>query len=228
MSPLRAYVKHRTNSGWCNVSFFLKSVGKQSFCSFSVRFGGHPALAISTGDTAVASRYALALFELADERKLLDAVADDLRNIDAAIALSDDLRRLVRSPVVSRGDAGAAMAGILDRTKACDLTRNCIGLVTANRRLFALRSIVKGYLEELAKRRGEVTAEVSSAIKLTKKQTDEIANGLKKAVGAKVTVNVNVDPGLIGGLVVKVGSTMVDFSLRTKLEKMKLAMKGAA
>ena len=228
MSPPRAYVKHRTNSGRYTVPIFLGSVGKPAFCSFPVRFGGRPTLAANSGDTGVAPRYALALFELADESNLLDAVADDLRTIDAAIEANDDLQRLVRSPVVSRGDAGATMASILDKIKANDLTCKFIGLVTANRRLFALRSIIMGYLGELANRRGEVTAEVSSAIELTKKQTDEIASGLKKAVGAKVSVNVNVDPGLIGGLVVKVGSMMVDSSLRTKLEKMKLAMKGAA
>ena len=126
--------------------------------------------------TGVAPRYALALFELADESNLLDAVADDLRTIDAAIEANDDLQRLVRSPVVSRGDAGATMASILDKIKANDLTCKFIGLVTANRRLFALRSIITGYLGELANRRGEVTAEVtSSAVELDQEaRPDEI------------------------------------------------------
>ena len=185
-------------------------------------------MAANSGDTSVASRYAVALFELADESKQLDVVADDLRTIDLAVASNGDLQRLLHSPVVSRADAGAAMAAILDKTKANDLTRNFIGLVTANRRLFALRSITTEYLAELASRRGEVTAEVSSAIKLTKKQADELARSLERAVGAKVSVSAKVDPSLIGGLVVKVGSMMVDSSLRSNLEKMKLAMKGAA
>ena len=117
------------------------------------------------------------------------------------------------------------MAALLETAKASELTRNFVGLVAANRRLFALRAMIKAYLNELAARRGEVTAEVASAIKLTKKQTDAIAKGLKQAVGAKVAVNVEVDPSLIGGLVVKVGSRMVDNSLRTKLNNLKIAMK---
>jgi F-type H+-transporting ATPase subunit delta len=185
-------------------------------------------LAVSSGETGVASRYALALFELADEAKQLDEVADDLRTVDAAIAESGDLQRLVRSPVISRNAAAAAMTAILEKTEARELTRNFIGLVAANRRLFALRAMIRAYLAELAGRRGEVTAEVTSAIPLDDAQTEAIADALRKAVGSKVAVNVHVDPGLIGGLVVRVGSRMVDFSMRTKLEKMKLAMKGAA
>lgn len=185
-------------------------------------------MAANSGETGVAPRYALALFELADEAKQLDEVADDLRGIDAAIAENDDLQRLVRSPVISRAASGAAMAALLETAKATELTRNFVGLVAANRRLFALRAMIQAYLNEFAARRGEVTAEVASAIKLTKKQTDAIAKGLEQAVGAKVAVNVEVDPSLIGGLVVKVGSRMVDSSLKTKLDKMKLAMKGAA
>ena len=132
-------------------------------------------MAVNSGDTGVASRYAVALFELADDSNLLDVVADDLRAIDLAISSNGDLQRLVHSPVVSRADAGAAMAAILDQAGANDLTCNFIGLVAANRRLFALRSVITEYLVELASRRGEVTAEVSSAIKLTKKQADELA-----------------------------------------------------
>ncbi len=228
MSPLRAYVKHRIIEGRKTVPIFLGVSESQHFRSFPVRFGGRPTLAVNSGDTGVASRYAVALFELADDSNLLDVVADDLRTIDLAISSNGDLQRLVHSPVVSRADAGAAMAAILDQAGANDLTRNFIGLVAANRRLFALRSVITEYLAELASRRGEVTAEVSSAIKLTKKQADELARSLERAVGAKVSVSAKVDPGLVGGLVVKVGSVMVDSSLRTSLEKMKLAMKGAA
>ena len=228
MSPLGAYVKHRSNSGRHAVPVFLGSVGKYAFGGFPVRFGGHPTLAAKSGETGVAPRYALALFELAEAGKQLDVVADDLRTIDAAIAANNDLQRLVKSPVISRREAGAAMAGVLEKTKATDLTKNFRGLVATNRRLFALSAMIKAYLAKLAAKRGEVTADVVSATKLTKTQTDAIASALKQAMSAKVSVNVEVDPGLIGGLVVKVGSRMVDFSLRTKLEKMKLALKGAA
>jgi len=228
LSPLGACVKHRSKLGRHAVPIFLGSVEGPQLSAFHRKLGGHPTLAANSGETGVAPRYALALFELADEAKQLDQVADDLRGIDAAIAENDDLQRLVRSPVVSRTDAGAAMAALLEGAKASELTSNFVGLVAANRRLFALQAMIRAYLNELAARRGEVTADVSSAIKLTKKQTDAIAAGLKEAVGAKVAVNVEIDPSLIGGLVVKVGSRMVDSSLKTKLEKMKLAMKGAA
>lgn len=185
-------------------------------------------LAVKTGETGVAPRYASALFELADESGQLDKVARDLRAINNAITDVQDLQRLVRSPVISRREAGAAMRAFLENAKASELTRNFVGLVASNRRLFALQAMIRAYLDKLSSRRGEVSAEVTSAIKLTKKQTDSIASGLKTAVGSKVSVNVQIDPSLIGGLVVKVGSRMIDSSIKTKLSKLKLALKGAA
>lgn len=185
-------------------------------------------MASKAGDTGVAARYALALFELADEQRNLDQVADDLRSLDSMIADSDDLQRLVRNPVVSRADSGRAMSALLESAGADQLTRNFIGLVAANRRLFALQAMIRGYLAELAERRGEVTAEVTSAQQLSPAQTESLEAALRNAVGSKVALSVDVDPALIGGLVVKVGSRMVDSSLKTQLQKMKLAMKGAA
>ncbi len=185
-------------------------------------------MASKAGDTGVAARYALALFELADEQRKLDQVADDLRSLDAMIADNDDLQRLVRNPVVSRAESGRAMAALLESAGADQLTRNFIGLVAANRRLFALPAMIRGYLAELAERRGEITAEVTSAQQLSPAQTESLEAALRSAVGGKVALSVDVDPALIGGLVVKVGSRMVDSSLKTQLQKMKLAMKGAA
>lgn len=185
-------------------------------------------MASKAGDTGVAARYALALFELADEAHKLDDVADNLRTVNGLIAESGDLQRLLRSPVVSRTDAGAAMAAVLERVGADPLTRNFIGLVAANRRLFSLRAMIKAFLADLAERRGEVTAEVVSARKLTQAQTKALDTALGKALGGKVALSVDVDSALIGGLVVKVGSRMIDSSIRTQLQKMKLAMKGAA
>ncbi len=185
-------------------------------------------LAGKTRETGVAPRYASALFELADEAGQLDRVARDLRAINNAIADVQDLQRLVRSPVISRHEAGAAMGAFLENAKASELTCNFVGLVASNRRLFALQAMIRAYLDKLSSRRGEVSAEVTSAIKLTKKQTDTIASELKAAVGAKVSVDVQIDPSLIGGLIVKVGSRMIDSSIKTKLSKLKLALKGAA
>lgn len=185
-------------------------------------------MASKAGDTGVAARYALALFELADEQRKLDQVADDLRSLDSMIAENDDLQRLVRNPVVSRAESGRALAALLESAGADQLTRNFIGLVAANRRLFALSAMIRGYLAELAERRGEVTAEVTSAQQLSPAQTESLEAALRSALGGKVALSVDVDPTLIGGLVVKVGSRMVDSSLKTQLQKMKLAMKGAA
>ena len=185
-------------------------------------------MATKAGDTGVAARYALALFELADDERKLDQVAEDLKAVEALLHESDDLRRLIANPVVSRAESGRAMAALLDKSGADPLTRNFIGLVAANRRLFALPAMIKAYLAELAERRGEVTAEVVSATRLTDSQSQALETALQNALGGKVALSHSVDPGLIGGLVVKVGSRMVDSSLRTQLQKMRIAMKGAA
>ena len=178
------------------------------------------------GATGLAGRYATALFDLAETEKQLDRVADDLGALAAMIESSADLKRLIRSPVISRDDQGRAMAEVLDKAGMSELVRNFVGVVAGNRRLFALPSMIAGYRSLLAARRGEATAEVVSARALTKKQLEAIAARLKKAIGTTVAVSTKVDAGLLGGLVVKVGSRMVDSSLRTKLQRLRFAMKG--
>lgn len=185
-------------------------------------------MASKAGDTGVAARYALALFELADEQRKLDQVANDLKSIDSLLSESTDLKRLIRNPVVSRAESGRVMAALMERAGADDLTRKFVGLVAANRRLFALPGMIKAFLAELASRRGEITAEVVSATRLSDSQSEALEAALRNAVGGKVALSTVVDPTLIGGLVVKVGSRMVDSSLKTQLQKMKIAMKGAA
>ncbi len=179
-----------------------------------------------TGLSGLAGRYALALLELADERKQLDPVADDLRGLQAAIAMSEDLRRLIRSPVFTRAQQSQAMAAILDRAGAGELTRRFVLLVAHNRRLFALDRMIAAYLAELARRRGEITARVTSATTLNDEQQRTLLETLRREVGAKVQVEVEVDPSLIGGLIVRVGSRMIDNSIRSKLQRLQLAMKG--
>ena len=178
------------------------------------------------GATGVAGRYATALFDLAESEKQLDRVADDLGQLAAMIGASADLKRLIRSPVISRDDQGRAMAEVLKKADMSELTCNFVGVVARNRRLFALPSMIAAYQSLLAARRGEATAEVVSARELGKKQLDAIASQLKKAIGTKVAVSTKVDAGLLGGLVVKVGSRMFDSSLRTKLQRLRFAMKG--
>jgi F-type H+-transporting ATPase subunit delta len=180
----------------------------------------------ATGVSGLAERYAKALFELADDRKALDEVASDLRALRGLIDESGDFRRLIRSPVLSRDEQGKAMAALGERAGFSVLTRNFLGVAARNRRLFVLPGVIAGYLKVLAARRGEVTAEVTAAKPLTPAQTEAVNEQLRKAVGGKVAVDLRIDPSLIGGLVVKVGSRMVDASLKSKLARLQLAMKG--
>ena len=184
-------------------------------------------MAASGGVNEIAGRYATALFDLAEDQKKLDAVADDLRQVESMLDDSEDLRSLVQSPVISREDQQKGLVAVLDKMEAQDLTKKFVGYVAANRRAFALRAMIKGYLAALAERRGEVTAEVTTAKKLTKTRLTAIEKALKEAIGSKVTVTPTVNPDIIGGMIVKVGSRMVDSSVSTQLQKLKLAMKGA-
>ncbi len=181
----------------------------------------------STDTSGIAERYATALYDMADEAKQLDGVADDLRGLKSLLEDSDDLRRLVRSPLIDRQVQTAAMMAVLEKAGVGDLTRRFVGVVGQNRRLFAMGGMIDAFLAMLARRRGEETAYVSSAAALNDEQLARLAESLRKAVGSKVRVETAVDPSLIGGLVVRVGSRMVDSSVRTKLQRMQLAMKGA-
>ena len=178
--------------------------------------------------SGISGRYATALFELARDANALDAVAGDMTGLAKAMDESADLTRVVRSPVMSRAAQGKAMAAILDRFGAQPLTKQFIGLAAHNRRLFVLPDMVRDFTRLLAQHRGEVAGEVVSAQPLSDRQLTDLKAQLKKAVGSEVRINTRVDPGLLGGLIVKVGSRMVDGSLRTKLQNLKIAMKGVA
>ncbi|MCC7049352.1 MAG: F0F1 ATP synthase subunit delta [Alphaproteobacteria bacterium] len=180
----------------------------------------------TTGMAGLAERYAAALYELADEGKLLDRVADDLRRLSRMLDESADLARLIRSPVLSRQEQGRAMKAVLEKAGVDALTAKFVGLVAQNRRLFALPATIKAFLTTLARRRGEIAAEVTSAQAMSPAQADAVTAALRQAMGGKVSVETRVDPSLLGGMVVRVGSRMVDSSLKTKLQKLELAMKG--
>ncbi len=175
----------------------------------------------------LAERYATALIDLADQAKKLDAVAEDLRGIKGLIEESEDLRTMLRSPLYDRDEQRDAMGAILEKAGVDDLTRRFILVVADNRRLFALPRMIDGYLEELARRRGEVTAQVTSARKLDKEQLKTLQQAIDKVVSGKAKVEVKVDPALLGGLVVRVGSRMIDGSIKGKLDRLQVAMKGA-
>jgi len=180
------------------------------------------------GATGLAGRYATALFDLAGSGGLLDQVAGDLGRLNAMIEASADLARMIRSPAISRGDQGRAMAAILEKAGMCELTRNFVGTVAQNHRLFALGAMIAAYQGLLAAQRGESTAEVVTATPLTDKQIEQISKSLKKATGSNIAIDAKVDASVLGGMIVKIGSRMVDSSLRTKLEQMRFAMKGIA
>ncbi|MPZ57850.1 MAG: F0F1 ATP synthase subunit delta [Rhizobiales bacterium] len=176
--------------------------------------------------SGMAGRYAVALFELARDEKVLDSVKADLDSFDALIADHPDLARLVRSPVFTAKEQSRALASVLDKAGIGGLAGNFLKVVAANRRLFAVHEIIKAFRTLVARHKGEVTAEVTVAEALDGKHRDTIAAALKSVTGGKdVDLNVKVDPAIIGGLIVKLGSRMVDTSLRTKLNAIKHAMK---
>ena len=175
----------------------------------------------------LAARYAHALLDLAEQQKKLDQVAEDLRGLRALIDGSDEFRRLLRNPLFDRDKQDAAMKAVLDKAGVDPVTKNFCLVVSKNRRLFALPEMIDGYLQELARKRGEVTAKVTVARELNKDQESALTDALKRSVGGKVNIETRVDPELIGGMVVHVGSRMIDNSLRSKLNRLQQQMKGA-
>jgi F-type H+-transporting ATPase subunit delta len=182
----------------------------------------------TTGVSGLAERYAAALFDLAEERRMLDEVAADLRQLRAMVQASPDLLRLIRSPILSRDDQSRGIRALAERADLSPLVRDFLAVVARNRRLFAIPAMIDAFLAELASRRGEVTAEVISAQPLSEAQLTALNEQLRRSSGSRVSVDVRVDPALIGGLVVKLGSRMVDGSIRSKLQRLQLAMKSVA
>ena len=173
----------------------------------------------------MAGRYATALFELALEQNAVDAVKADLDAFDALIAENPDLARLVRSPVFTADEQTRALAAVLEQTGITGLAANFLKAVSSNRRLFAVRDMIKGYRRLVADHKGEVTAEVTLAERPNDQHLSAIRDALNTVTRKDVQVDVKVDPSIIGGLVVKLGSRMVDSSLRAKLNSIKHAMK---
>ena len=177
--------------------------------------------------SGMAGRYANALFELALEERALEKVKADLERFDALVAESGDLNRLVRSPVFAADAQSKALAAVLDKAGIGGLAANFLKVVTANRRLFAVRDMVRAFRALVARHKGEVTAEVTVAEPLGDRHLTELKDALKSVTGKDVDLAVKVEPAIIGGLIVKLGSRMIDSSLRTKLNSIKYAMKEA-
>jgi F-type H+-transporting ATPase subunit delta len=173
----------------------------------------------------VAERYASSLFELALEAGVVEAVSSDLNTFQAMLDESADLKRLVASPVFSAEEQSRAISAIAEKAGISGLSANFLKVVAGNRRLFAVPGMITAYREIAAAHRGEVTAEVTSAHALDEAQETELKAALKSVTGKDVTVALTVDPSVLGGLIVKVGSRQIDTSLRTKLSTLKLALK---
>lgn len=177
--------------------------------------------------SGVAGRYAAALFELAEEAGALEAVEADLKTLQAAIDAAPDFRKFLKSPVYGSEDQHRAIDAIANKAKLGALTKNFLGLVAKNRRLFALEDMITAFARLLAEHRGEVSAKVISAAPLNDDQTRRLRSEIESVVGKAVNLETRADPDLLGGMIVKVGSTMIDSSLKTKLNRLKSVMKEA-
>ncbi len=176
--------------------------------------------------SGLAGRYATALFELARDAGSLDAVAGDLDKIQAAISGVPAFAGLLRSPLFTREEQGKGVTAVLASLGVGDLVRRFLGLIARNRRLFTLSNIIRDFRTLLARHRGEVIAEIVSATPLTPAQLDNLRAALAQATKGSIRLDTKVDADLIGGVVVKLGSRMVDASIRTKLNNLKTQMKG--
>jgi len=175
---------------------------------------------------SLSGRYATALFELARDSKTLPQVEASLGTVAQALAESDDFRALTASPLVSRGDAEKAVAATAKSLKLDGTTANFLGVLAQNRRLGQLPQVIRAFRQLAAAHRGETTAQVTSAHPLTTDQVDALKQQLRTRIGRDVSIDLSVDPALLGGLVVKIGSQMIDSSIKTRLNSLANAMKG--
>jgi F-type H+-transporting ATPase subunit delta len=180
---------------------------------------------VETSMSGVAGRYAVALLELASESGEADAVSAALKRFAALIEESDDLKRLVRSPVFTSEQQQAAVGAILDRAGIVGIAGNFIRLVVRKRRLFAISAMTRAYEALLAERKGIVPAEVTVAEPMPEAMMGDLKSALRKAEGKEVSLSVKINPDIIGGMVVKLGHRMIDASLKTKLNALRVAMR---
>ena len=176
--------------------------------------------------SGLAGRYATAVFELAQEERAVEAVERDFLALSALVQASADLARLVRAPVYSRDEQKKGMDAVLRRMEAVPLTVRFVLLLAAKGRLFGLSDVIRAFVLLAARQRGEVSAQVTSARPLSDSEVVELKAVLKSRLGRDARLDAKVDPSLLGGLVVKVGSRMIDSSLRTKLDGLRTAMRG--
>ena len=174
--------------------------------------------------SAVSSRYAAALMDLAETSKVLDKVEADLADLKAMVAGSSDLSLLIGSPLVSRVQQESALSALADKAKFQTLTKNFLGVLTQNRRLYALGAIIEAFRAALSRRRGEVSVSVETAQALKAAQVKSLQSAISKGIGSDVTLDEKVNPDILGGMIVTVGSHMIDDSVARKLDRLKAAM----
>ena len=178
-----------------------------------------------TMTASVAGRYASALYDLAHEQNAVAAVEADLVKLQAMLDSSEDLRGLISSPIVAAADQARALAAILEKGGISGVPASFIALVAKNRRLFVLPEMMKNFRSIAARARGEVTAQVTSAHPMNETQIEALKDTLRASAGRNVTLATKVDPSLIGGLIVQIGSRMIDSSIKTKLANLSIALK---
>jgi F-type H+-transporting ATPase subunit delta len=178
--------------------------------------------------TGLAGRYATALFDLAMDTKAIDQVADSLGKITQALADVPEMQGLITNPMVSRAEGGKAIAAVAAQLGLDSLTSKCLGVLASNRRLAELPKVIAGFGQLLAAQKGETSAEVTSAHALSDAQLAALRAKLRASLGQDVTLITKVDPAILGGLVVRIGSKLIDSSLKTKLDSLNLAMTKAA
>lgn len=182
-----------------------------------------PSTATASG---LATRYATALFDLAKQKNEVDQVNDDLQGLSDALDESPELKRLIESPVLARDEQENGILSVAEQAGVRELTGNFLGTLARNRRLYVLPGAIRAFQDLVAQSRGEVTAEVTSAQELTAEQERSVREAAKRFAGRDVNLRTNVDPSLLGGLVVKVGSRMLDVSLKSKLQQLEQSMRG--
>jgi len=175
---------------------------------------------------SLAGRYATALFELARDERAIEAVGASLASVRTALAESEDFRQLAMSPLVSRAEAVRAVTAAAEAMKLDPVTSNFLGVLAQNRRLSQLPAMIRAFNQLWARHRGEITAEVTSARPLDDDQVAALKANLRSRMGRDIAVDLNIDPDILGGLVVKIGSQMIDGSIRTKLNTLAQVMKG--
>jgi len=184
---------------------------------------------LSSSAKGLAGRYAGALYALAEESGKIDAVVKDMNDVAELVSANQDMRMLVESPAITWAEQTKAITAVLEKGGADALTVKFVGTVASNGRLHALSKIISAFLAEHARRRGEVSAEVISAVEMDDARRARVEQAVSKLAGSdKLSLSMRVDPSLIGGLVVRIGSRMIDTSIRTKLNRLETAMKGMA